>query len=315
MARGSSARAPQRSKKRSPVSDRVARLISQFYGSQRAAARAWGTTRATLDRIVTGKVEAPRAGLLVRIARACGADMGWLLTGEGPAPQPPHEPLPSPAQEQWRELVESLGLDDATRDALLLLPGRVRRAFAQMLVWYPITERDETPFTSRQLTARRRAEDLETQAWSELLKLLLDRYGLDTARVILQRNRHLIAIGFNTATHSVLFHYLTREPGFDKQRVARAVGEVVKQSAMVFHPRDVGDISAEEREAAINPFGPPVPEPQIVVPRPPATGGGAAVIQGETDPRLTDLTARIVAVPKSEGTAKAKRARKRKSAT
>ena len=256
------ARGDRPARRRSAIGDRVARLIGQFYGSQRAAARAWGTTRGTLDRILKGEVDAPRADLLVRMARACGADVDWLLTGEGPAPQPPHEPRPSPAQQRWGELVESLELEPDTRDALLLLPGRVRRGFSQMFVWYPLTQHDQTPFKNHELTARRRAEDLETQAWIEFLNLLLGRYGREESRKILERNRHLIAIGFSSASYLLLFHYLAREPQFDQARVLRGLTQAVKQQAMAFHPRDVGEISELDVAAAIDPFGPPAPDLQ-----------------------------------------------------
>ncbi len=236
-----------------PLGKRIRTLIRQFYGSQRLAARAWGTTRATIDRILTGEVEEPRGDLLVRIARACGTSTDWLLMGEGSPPKLPHDPLPSQVQEQWQEMVEGLGVDDATRDALLLLPGRVRRAFAQLLVWDPITRHDETPFTARQLTARRQAEDRETQAWIDLLKLVLDRYGAAETRRVLQHNRTLLGIGFNSATRLFL-EYLTLHDKLDNAALMRGFDQAVKQCAMTIHPRV---ITQEEVQAAIDPFAPP----------------------------------------------------------
>ena len=273
------ARGANRARRVTPLGERIGLLVLQFYGSQRAAARAWGTTRGTLDRILAGEVEIPRGNLLVRIAKACGTSTDWLLTGDGPRPQPPHEPVPSPALDQWKDLVERLGVDDITRDALLLLPGRVRRAFAQLLVWVPITRGDKTPFTNRQLIARRRAEDLEVQAWTELLRLMLDRYGPEETRGVLQQKRTLIAIGFSTVAHLFLVH-LAQLDGFDGQRIERALASVVTQAAMVFHPREM---SSEEQQAAVDPFGLPAPKPGSGA-TPGAPRGGSAIPQSEAGP-------------------------------
>jgi hypothetical protein len=270
------ARGANRARRVTPLGERIGLLVLQFYGSQRAAARAWGTTRGTLDRILAGEVEIPRGNLLVRIAKACGTSTDWLLTGDGPRPQPPHEPVPSHALDQWKDLVERLGVDDITRDALLLLPGRVRRAFAQLLVWDPITRGDKTPFTNRQLIARRRAEDLEVQAWTELLRLVLDRYGPEETRRVLQQKRALIAIGFSTVAHLFLVH-LAQLDDFDGQRIDRALTSVVTQAAMVFHPREM---SLEEQQVAVDPFGPPAAKSQFGATLG-ASGGSTAIAESE----------------------------------
>ena len=63
------------------LSERIKQAIDKSGKSQRQIARDAGTTAATINRYISGE-RMPNAAIIPKLAKACGASIEWLLTGE-----------------------------------------------------------------------------------------------------------------------------------------------------------------------------------------------------------------------------------------
>ena len=63
------------------LSERIKQAIDKSGKSQRQIARDAGTTAATISRYISGE-RMPNAAIILKLAKACGASIEWLLTGE-----------------------------------------------------------------------------------------------------------------------------------------------------------------------------------------------------------------------------------------
>ena len=63
------------------LSERIKQAIDKSGKSQRQIARDAGITAATISRYISGE-RMPNAAIILKLAKACGASIEWLLTGE-----------------------------------------------------------------------------------------------------------------------------------------------------------------------------------------------------------------------------------------
>lgn len=227
---------------------RVAELVDRHHGgSVNAAATHTGVPQPTLRRLVEGKTRNPHAHLLTTLAGYYDVDVGWLLTGQGrgPADDATRTTPLSGEWIAWAQLVASLPLDDATREALLYLPTATVAAFYGT-GWREMVEGGAhlpSAADARQsILALGQANGREVQAWTFLLRQLISLYGAKSVAANLTGRIDEIRLGFNP-----LAVHLRRE-GMVRTDLDAAFTEATKG---LLDPRARGAVGRADQSPAI----------------------------------------------------------------
>ena len=150
-------------------------------------------SQATLNRIVSGKTENPRAGVLQNIAAGGMVSVDWLLTGKGaqPAVYDENNDLTSTSQLRLRRIVDRIG---AT--------GRLRRALLNL--GYGPLYAARSAFQFPDMLAGFDASDACADAWTDLLSAAVGTRGVGYVRQALERHEIAAALGFSAFAVTML---------------------------------------------------------------------------------------------------------------
>lgn len=174
------------------LADRVRGLIDSYFGGERNAARLTGVARMTLRRLAAGEIPDPRHSVLVKLANATGADVGWFVTGQGKGPnQVDPTGLRLPSVELWREFVDDLDLPPESRNAMLTLPRSTSIAFLSLVA------RGDDPDDPPPTDVLVRSQELEVRAWVTFFGGLIKHYGMEAVRAKLSSEPEILGCQFN----------------------------------------------------------------------------------------------------------------------
>jgi hypothetical protein len=180
---------------------RVNALIDRFFGGNRTkAAKAWAVPQPTVQRLAVGTTETVRATTLARIAEMHDTTIDWLMSGRGPNPLS-NDPVPYVEYRDFRDLVDSLELSLATRQAVLDLPKAISTAHTILCQWGmtspepPAPQPEGVMQTSRD--AKYQASALHHMSWAYLFDGLIKAYGRERVREKLESEFRRIRLGFH----------------------------------------------------------------------------------------------------------------------